>query len=163
MNNAASVTVVQEPGAREVIAHHQRVASGEAEAGSEATIGVYLQAGAHAEAAAAVQARLAGQPDDAYAEAIRVELACWDPADHAAGHAAATAWLAEHDTPTLTPWVEARAKWLEQQLGHRAEVADGSALARAWPLLALLIALGLAWGGWRLAARLVAPAATSRA
>lgn len=148
----ASPCPQQPASAQTVLDGFARITAGELDRRETEAINLLLLAGARAEAREALLARLEAMPGDAYAEAVLVELACWDPSTHAEGRAAAQEWLVAHTDPGLTSYVQARADFLGERAVHADEVGGAASLAQLSPLLALLLAGGLLWGAIRVLA-----------
>jgi len=141
----------QEPvSAQAVLDGYARVKAGESDPREPDSINLFLQAGARVEAQAGLAARLVDLPADSYAEAVLVEIACWDPSSYAAGREAASEWLLSHTDPGLTGYVQARADFLNERALHAEDVGEAAGLAQLSPFLALLIAGGLVWGTLRM-------------
>lgn len=135
----------QPASAQTVLDGYSRMQAGELDAREVEAINLLLQAGARVEAQQALQERLDSMPADPYAEAVLIELACWDPSHHAAGRLAAKEWLLAHTDPGLTGYVQARSDFLGERAAHADEVGGAAEIAQISPLLALLLAAGLLW------------------
>jgi hypothetical protein len=147
----------QEPvSAKTVLDSHARILAGEQDARDEASINLLLQASASVEARDALHARLASMPGDPYAEAVLIEIACWDPSDYAAGRVAAQEWLIDHTTPALTGYVQAREDFLSERADHAKDLSGAAKFAQLSPLLALLLAAGLLGAALRMLTRVSA-------
>ena len=146
----------QPASAQSVLDGYARLEAGEMNPLEVESINLLLQAGARVEAQDALLARLAAMPGDPYAEAVLVELACWDPSTHAAGRIAAQEWLINHTDPSLTGYVQARADFLSERAEHASDLGGAAQLAQLSPLFALLLAGGLLWIALRMLARLSA-------
>jgi hypothetical protein len=142
--------------AQTVLDGYARMQAGELDRREPASINLLLQAGARTEAQDALQARLDAHPGDAYAQAVLVELACWDPSTHTAGGFAAQEWLIAHADPALTGYVQARADFLSERAEHAGDLFGAARIAQLSPLVALLLAGGLLWLALRMLARISA-------
>ncbi|MBC8406496.1 MAG: hypothetical protein H8E15_14850 [Planctomycetes bacterium] len=110
---------------------------------SDGYINALLIAGAKTEVLQNLQARLVQNPDDAYAEAVEVEVGCWDPATHAVAMADAGSWLIKYDNHPLKDYVKTRHTWLTTEIEHSWLVQGKETMARIYPALALLLAIGI--------------------
>lgn len=138
--------LAQQPAsAQTVLDGYARMQAGELDSREVETINLLLQAGARVEAQQALHERLDSMPADPYAEAVLIELACWDPSHHATGRLAAKEWLLAHTDPGLTGYVQARSDFLSERAIHLDEVGGAAGIAQISPLLALLLAGGLVW------------------
>jgi hypothetical protein len=140
--------------ARSILKLQLQIDLGQRSVTTEASINGYLQAGALHEARNGLRLRLAAQPHDAYAEAVWVELACWDPSTYQTGLAAAQAWLSNHDVALYQPYVQTRHDWLQQKLSHQDQVASAAWSSRLYPVLAVILALLIAKVSLAMALRL---------
>jgi hypothetical protein len=149
---------IQEPAsAQAVLDGYASIVAGESDPRELATINLLLQAGARVEALSALQTRLETMPADPYAEAVLVEIACWDPSSYSAGRLAAQEWLVQHTDLGLTGYVQARADFLGERAQHADEVSGAAGIAQLSPFLALLLAVGVVWGSLRVLVRNLAP------
>jgi hypothetical protein len=109
---------------------------------TEGYINALLIAGAKAEVLQSLQARLELNPDDAYAGAVQVEVGCWDPVTHSAARADADSWLIKYGDHPLRDYVSTRQTWLGTELEHSQLVQGKETMARIYPAMALLLAIG---------------------
>jgi hypothetical protein len=144
----------QPASAQAVLDGYARIQAEELDPRNVEAINLLLQAGARVEAQEALRARLASMPADPYAEAVFIELACWDPSGHAAGRLAAKEWLLSHTDPGLTAYVQVRADFLSERADHTDAVGGAATIAQLSPFLALLLAGGLLWGALRVLVRI---------
>jgi alpha-D-ribose 1-methylphosphonate 5-triphosphate synthase subunit PhnH len=144
LQEAGDQVQAQVPDARSILNLQLQIDLGQSAAGSEASVNSYLQAGAWQEAHDGLQLRLASNPHDPYAEAVLVELACWDPTTYTAGLAAAQAWLATHDGALYQPYVQTRQDWLVEKQLHHDQVQGAAWGSRLYPVLAVFLALWVA-------------------
>lgn len=126
--------------AKDVLAWHSRAQRDEVDVREPSSINLLLLASAKSEARVALNDRLVGMPEDPYAEAVLVELDCWDPGSHESGLAAAKTWLIVHTDPMLTEYVQDRKDFLEERAEHRDVISDAAGVAQLFPLLAVVFA-----------------------
>ncbi len=126
---------------------------------------VYLQAGAEGEllplldGLAKVEQTKPGvelpadlhQATLADAERFRIQAACWSPEQYSTGLALATAWSGRHPkaSEAESSSVAAMKDYLENRLQDREEIQSRAASLLWYPLLSLLLLLGLGRLLWR--------------
>jgi hypothetical protein len=140
---------LQQADAKAVMEHFQSQLKGADPDTSEQGINFLLAAGAQGEVLQALELRLQNSPADPYAQAVSIEVGCWDPATRQQAQLDATQWLHQHPAHHLKDYVQVRKDWLDEGAGHMDNVSSKQAVAQLFPLLAIGLAFLLCTLGLR--------------
>ncbi len=130
----------QQADASQVLKHYREAFGGAAPDLGEASVNVLLAAGAKSEVLHALHLRRQLDPVDPYADAVAIEVGCWDPSTRMEARLDADDWLEQYPDHLLSEYVKVRHEWLNGELIHMEDVVMKEAYAQTFPFIAFSVA-----------------------